>query len=323
MFAGTVAEGTTLAGMLSALEAPWTALVVMDADVATDDNVTWLRDSGYRYLVVNRERRRRFDPDLAEAIETRSGQKVHLHSVIDEETGEKRLYCYSEERAHKEEGIASRFRAFRERPCQAPRWTVASAHPQGARPCLAGHGRISDRSRGIAQHYKVDATADPETGKTTAVTWEKKTVAGTVLTHPGVYCLRTNVIDWDPESLWRTYTMLTDLDSVFRSLKSELGLRPIHRQTQLRSDGHLFITVLACQLVQTIRRRLREHGETASWTTLRRILADQQRVTATLRRKDRRTLHVRKATLAEPAQLQIYTALGLVPPPDKNTRMLV
>ena len=43
---------------------------------------------------------------------------------------------------------------------------------------------------------------------------------------------------------------------------------------------------------------------------LRRILAGQQRVTATLRRKDGRTLHVRKATLAEPAQLKIYTALS-------------
>ena len=148
-------------------------------------------------------------------------------------------------------------------------------------------------------------------------------MTGTVLTHPGVYSLRTNVIDWDPETLWRTYTMLTDLESVFRSLKSELGLRPIHHQTQLRSDSHLFITVLAYQLVQTIRRQLREHGETASWTTLRRILAGQQRVAATLRRKDGRTLHGRKATLAEPAQLQIYTALGLVPPPGKNTRMLV
>ena len=103
--------------------------------------------------------------------------------------------------------------------------------------------------------------------------------------------------------------MLTDLESVFRSLKSELGLRPIHHQTQLRSDGHLFITVLAYQLVQTIRRRLREHGETASWTTLRR--------------RDGRTLHVRKATLAEPAQLKIYIALGFDPQPCKTTRMVV
>ena len=221
--------------------------------------------------MVSRERRRRFDPDLAEAIETRSGQKVHLHSVIDEKTGEKRLYCYSEERAHKEEGIATRFAERFER-------ALLKLHEGLSRPPTRKElehvwwsiGRISERSRGIAQHYKVDVTADPETGKATAVTWEKKTVVGTMLTHPGVYCLRTNVIDWDQETLWRTYTMLTDLESVSRTLKSELGLRPIHHQTQLRSDGHLFITVLACQLVQTIRRRRREHGETASWTTLRR-----------------------------------------------------
>ena len=89
-------------------------------------------------------------------------------------------------------------------------------------------------------------------------------------------------------------TALTDVEAVFRSLKSELGLRPIFHQTQKRSDGHLFITVIAYQLVQTIRRRLGEQGERASWASLRRILEGQQRVTATFRRKDGRTLHVRK-----------------------------
>ena len=54
--------------------------------------------------------------------------------------------------------------------------------------------------------------------------------------------------------MWRTYIMLTDLEAVFRSLKSELGLRPIYHQTEERSTGHLFITVLAYQLVQVIRR---------------------------------------------------------------------
>ena len=173
----------------------------------------------------NRERIRRFDPDLAEAIETRSGQKVHLHSVIDEETGERRLYCHSEERVHKEEGIANRFAGRFES-------ALVKLHEGLARPRARKEldhvwrsiGRISERSRGIAQHYKVDVVADPETGKAKAVTWEKRLVAGTMLTHPGVYCLRTNVIDWDQETLWRTYTMLTDLESVFLSL--EVGTRP-------------------------------------------------------------------------------------------------
>ena len=135
--------------------------------------------------------------------------------------------------------------------------------------------------------------------------------AGTMITPPGVYCLRTNMPDWDEEALWRTYTALTDVEAVFRSLKSELGLRPIFHQTQKRSDGHLLITVIACQLVQTIRRRLGEKSERASWSSLRSILEGQQRVTAIFRRKDGRTLHVRKATRAEPRQRRIYEALGL------------
>ena len=43
VFAGNVDEDTTLDAMLSALEAPQQALVVMDAGVATADNVVWLR----------------------------------------------------------------------------------------------------------------------------------------------------------------------------------------------------------------------------------------------------------------------------------------
>lgn len=37
--------------------------------------------------------------------------------------------------------------------------------------------------------------------------------------------LQTTLTDWSDESLWRTYTMLTDLEAVFRNLKSELGMR--------------------------------------------------------------------------------------------------
>jgi len=48
--------------------------------------------------------------------------------------------------------------------------------------------------------------------------------------------------------------MLTDLKRVFRSLKSELGLRPVYNQKKELCNGHLFITVLAYQCVQTLTR---------------------------------------------------------------------
>ena len=113
--------------------------------------------------------------------------------------------------------------------------------------------------------------------KACAVTWKRRPLEGALLTHPGVYCLRTNVRDWDEETLWRTYSPLTDVEAVFRSLKSELGLRAIFHQTPKRAEGHLFITVIAYQLAPTIRRRLGEQGERQSWAGLRRILEGHQR----------------------------------------------
>ena len=69
--------------------------------------------------------------------------------------------------------------------------------------------------------------------------------------------------------------------------------------------------------------RLAAAGERASWTTLRDVLAGQQRVTATFRRADGRTLHVRTATVADPAQKAVYDALGIDPDPGGTRRTVV
>ena len=55
VFAGNMPESHTLAGMLDALNAPRGALVVMDCGSATEDRIQWLREQGYRYLVVSRD----------------------------------------------------------------------------------------------------------------------------------------------------------------------------------------------------------------------------------------------------------------------------
>jgi len=63
-----------------------------------------------------------------------------------------------------------------------------------------------------------------------------------MLTHPGVYCLRSNETTRDAETLWHPYTILTDLEAVFRGRKSELGLRPVYHHKEEHTEGHLFIT---------------------------------------------------------------------------------
>ncbi len=328
VFAGNVREDRTLAEMLSALEAPPGARVVLDRGIATEEQLRWLRDNGYRYIVVSRERRRRFDAEAATAHRTRSGGTVHLHKVDDPEAGEVRLYCYSEERAEKERGIAERFAQRFERDLNALHEGLSRPRTQKKLDRVWQRiGRMKEKSRGIAQHYDIEVTADESGEKAVAVGWTRKPVDGSMTTHPGVYCLRSNETDWSEQTLWRTYTLLTDLEAVFRSLKSELGLRPIYHHKPLRAEGHLFITVIAYQLVQVIRKRLSESargsGRPASWTTLRRTLAGRMRVTATFKRADGRTLHVRKATRPEPEQQAIFDALGIHSSAGGTQKMIV
>ena len=157
---------------------------------------------------------------------------------------------------------------------------------------------------------RAERRSDEAGERVVAVRWGKRPGEVGLVTHPGVYSLRTNETDRDPERLWRTYTRLTDIEAVFRSLKSELGLRPVYHSKPERAEGHLFITVIAYQLVQVIRRRLAGEGMNMSWATVRSIQAGQQRVTANFRRKDGRCLHVRKATQAEGPQREIYKGAG-------------
>ena len=323
-FAGNVREHHTLAQMLDALNAPRGALVVMDRGIATEDRVRWLREQGYRYLVVSRERTRHFDADAALSIETASQHRVHLHKVLSDDSQEARLYCFSQARAAKERAIVERFAQRFE--AALTRLSEGLSKPRTHKrtdQVWQRIGRLKETSRGIAQHYDIELDTDETGERAIAVRFTRRPLPGSMLTHPGVYCLRTNQTDWDESTLWRTYFTLTDIEAVFRSLKSELGLRPIYHHKPIRAEGHLFISVIACQLVQVVRRRLRQTGQCARWTTLRRTLEGQQRITATFRQADGRTLHVRKATRAEPSQQAIYEALGIDHAPGGIRKTLV
>jgi len=82
-------------------------------------------------------------------------------------------------------------------------------------------GRLKERYKRIASHYQIEVIADND--KATNITWQKKTKDD----HLGVYCLRSNRVDLDEKTLWQLYTTLTEVEASFRSLKTELGFRPV------------------------------------------------------------------------------------------------
>lgn len=324
IFAGNISEPKTLSRMLERLTGGHTdnaPTVVLDAGIATEENIAWLVENGYRYLVVSRKRQRQFDPDQARLIKHEGDLTIRAERVVNADTGEVELYCHSSQREKKEQGIAELFAKRFETALQR---LAEGLHKKGAtkryEKVLERLGRLRQKYSRAAQYYEISVEQDLSSGKATAIHWQRTTPIAKTL--PGVYCLRTNAAAWDEATLWRTYTMLTDLEAVFRCLKSELGLRPVfHRKTE-RVSGHLFISVLAYHLVHTIRFQLKAAGIHLSWEGIRRELAGQDRVTVTFKRADGKTLHIRKATRAEPRQQAIYDALGISDRPGRTEKTI-
>ncbi len=325
VFAGNASEPQTLAQMVGKLakdKAGSPPTVVLDAGIATEENIAWLVEHHYRYLVVSRKRHREFNPDEAVLVKAEGDLRVQAQRIVNADTGEVELYCHSSQREKKEQGIAE---LFAKRFEDALEKLAGGLHKKGMvkryDKVLERLGRLKEKYSRAAQYYEITVEHDPASGKATALHWQRQKPIDDTL--PGVYCLRTNQDQWDEATLWRTYTMLTDLEAVFRCLKSELGLRPVYHHNTDRVSGHLFISVLAYHLVHTIRFQLKACNIHLGWEGLRRELAGQDRVTVELKRADGKTLHIRKASRPEPRQQVIYNALGISDRPGKTEKTIV
>jgi len=75
----------------------------------------------------------------------------------------------------------------------------------------------------------------------------------------GHYLLRSTLRGEDPAVLWKHYGQLTPIESAFRSLKSELGIRPLHQSTRASRRAHILIAFLAYGLHVTLKNRRMIH----------------------------------------------------------------
>jgi len=73
----------------------------------------------------------------------------------------------------------------------------------------------------------------------------------------GRYLLRSNLSQTDPAQLWLMYLLLAEIEATFKSLKSDLHLRPIFHQKDSRIEAHIFVAFMAYCLQVTLKARLR------------------------------------------------------------------
>ena len=104
---------------------------------------------------------------------------------------------------------------------------------------------------------------------------------------------------------------LTKVESAFRAMKSELGTRPIYHQKDERIKAHLFISVLAYTVMQSVIFDLKKRDYNISWSRLNQILSSHQRSTVLLEKKKFKKIKVRVSGKAEKSHQQIYELLNL------------
>jgi transposase len=321
VFEGNVSEPGTLAGMIAALSSGDTLkpLIVVDAGIATEKNLQWLKDQGYAYIVVSRKKIE-IPPGLEMVTVREDKQKLIRAALVNtQDEGEVELYCHSTAKEGKEEGIKNRFERRFEEALQKVREALTKKHgTKKYEKVLEKVGRLKERFRRVARRYEVTVTPD-ESNRVKAITWEQKEQNS----HSGFYCLRSNRLDFKEQELFDIFSMLTDIEDAFRSMKSDLGLRPVYHQREHRADGHLFITVLAYHVLHAIRFKLRRQGITHSWPTIRKGLSTHVRITTTMKRDDGKMIHIRKSSRSEPFHVQIYDALNLPRRPGKTIKTIL
>jgi transposase len=307
IFKGNIAEAGTLESMLQTLENN-KAIVVMDAGIATEDNINWLNDNNYKYLVISRKRNQSL-PDIDGVIVKDTPDHKVTTFLLKTEV-ESELYCHSESMERRSTLIRQKYiERFENELQKIANGLTKRGGVKKYDKIQQRIGRIKEKYNKISGQFNIDVSGDEKKEKVTKLVWayqpEKQSKA------PGIYCIRTNQTQLNNKEIWDTYRMLNDIEEAFRILKTDLGLRPIYHQTTDRVSGHIFISVLAYHILHTIRHQLKQHGINDSWQTIMSKLNNHYRITNSLQRKENKPIHIRKSMRANVAQLAIYNACNV------------
>ncbi|MEI6243148.1 MAG: IS1634 family transposase, partial [Chlamydiota bacterium] len=313
---GNVSEPKSLKGAIEALSSTEDLLkptIVMDAGIATEENLRWLRENGYTYIVSARQKAPSMeiegDPVLVGNSEKYQVKVVEL-PVIGQE---KWIHCESPAK----EATATSMKTFFQKRLEEDLEKISSGlqKPKGRKKLhkvLERIGRIREKHKSISGCYEINVIPSDDGLTALRLEW---TVVSEKLENKltGRYYLRTNLLHLGAKELWDIYNSIRTVEDAFRFMKSSLGMRPVYHQKERRVDGHLWITILAYTLIQDILYRLRAKGITHSWETIRMQLNSRVRVSMRAKTDNISVVHLRTTTESEQFHLRIYEALGLSP----------
>lgn len=317
IYEGNICEPHTLIHTIETLSSKTNAqnpVIVMDAGISTEENLAVLKEKRFDYLCVTRSKLKDYTTQgAALEIADNRGNKILLQHIEKEGCTDRYLYIRSEMKAVKEASIEAHY----SKRYEAELLALAEAiHKKGGTKNIAKVyerlGRIKERYPASNKHY--DIVIQEKDQVATLITYTRKPLPPTKQTH-GVYFLRTTLKPSDEKKFWEIYNTLTEVEATFRTLKTDLSLRPVYHQKDDRTKAHIFLGVLAYMVVNTIRYKLKLQNINHDWKNIIRIMNTQKIVTTSLKNDKNQIILIKKPGQPNSEATAIYQATKYKPMP--------
>lgn len=313
IFDGNRRDVTTLEAILRLVERKYgTArrVWVFDRGIVSEENLATLRKRGAQYLVGTvRQKLKEFERELLEGGWEQVRAEVEVKLVSTPAGEETYVLCRTAARKEKEKAIRSRFSTRMETALNKLKKRVAEKRLKDRNKIERQIGRIQARHPQVADLYEMEVVSSAEglrlewTVSKDRHTWQQL--------REGAYLLRTNLSGESAGELWKKYIQLTEAEAAFRTLKSELSVRPIFHQLERRVKAHVLVAFLGYALWVTFKHLLRRKNLKTSPAQALSVLAGLRSADIVLPTTDRREIRLRRITTPSQEQHTLLAHLGM------------
>jgi len=332
-----MADSKTLGAMINKLRIKTSvsaekALVIIDAGIATEENLKMIRDKGYHYLCVSRPNLKNYHIEAGATTVTvtdNKKQKIDLCRVKSERSTDYYLKVESQSKEMKERSMNQQFRSRFEAGLQkiADSLTKKGGVKQEDK-VYERIGRVKQKYPSIQRYFDIEIEVKEtvvskrkkkETGAETEALEEKKRIATAmkwwvkegvdINARSGVYFIRTSVEGNPEDVVWQFYNTIREVEATFRVLKTDLDLRPIYHQNDESTMAHLHLGLLAYWLVNTVRHQLKTKGINSGWREIVRTMNTQKTVTTLAQNVHDEVIMIRRCSEPNQNVRNIYDAL--------------
>jgi hypothetical protein len=318
IYKGNISEASTLREVISEL-APdskkdidlfnSSPVVVMDAGIATKENLVYLRNHGFDYICVSRSDLKHYtlaDSGIKTVFDKRN-YPIELSIVTSDvkDDGDLYLYVKSAMKQQKEQSMNNKLTKRFVEGLENIKSSLSKKRGIKEEGRVNQRiGRLRQKYPSISKLYDIEVKVDENKTVVDILYEQSKPTA-----EAGVYFIRCSQNQLTEELIWEIYSILREIESTFRCLKTDLDIRPIHHQTDKNIEAHIFVGIVAYQLVHAIRRALKHENIHHSWRRLRNIMSSQTIVTTRMKLENKDNLVLRNVTRPSQEQIKIYRAL--------------